>query len=132
MHLLKPELLVLSISIRLVSEEEAARERARQSFLRELHAERTVGFQREAEILLKCGRILAGDDVGDSGNSTRADSRAITAGRWAAHICRELRRNRFAAHRGAMRRNVIPARAPEGTFVLSKHTPAANIKVLIT
>ena len=97
-------------------EEEATHERTRQAFLCELHAERTTGFQQEAEILLKWGRILAGDDAGatDSDHFRRADSLAITASRWAAHICRELRRKRFAAHRGAIRRNVIPALAPVG------------------
>ena len=97
-------------------EEEATHERTRQAFLCELLAERTTGFQKEAEILLKWGRILAGDDAGatDSDHFRRADSLAITASRWAAHICRELRRNRFAAHRGVMRRNVIPALALVG------------------
>lgn len=32
--------------------------------------------------------------------------------RWVSHVCRELRRNRFAAQRAAMRRNVVPALAP--------------------
>lgn len=101
---------VLSIAVRFMSEEKAAHKRTRQAFLCELHTKRTTGFQREAEILLKCGRVLAGDDAGDTdGDHFRgADSLAITASRWAAHICRELRRNRFAAHCGAMRRNVIP------------------------
>lgn len=57
--------------------------------------------------------VAAATDDGGHGNSNdgeRSDHKARD--RWVSHICRELRRNRFAAQRGAMRRNVLPARAP--------------------
>lgn len=95
---------------RLLAAESAARERARLELLDQLYAARTQGYRREAESLLECGRILA-DESAEHGRRA-ALPHGVTAGRWASHICRELRRNRFAAHRGAMRRNVVPARAP--------------------
>ncbi|CAM9484500.1 unnamed protein product, partial [Ascophyllum nodosum] len=90
--------------------EQTAREWARLKFLRELHATRTVGVKDEAKILLRCGRVLAEDALEEDRRA--ATSRSITAGRWAAHICHELRRNRFAALHGATRKNMVPPLLP--------------------
>ncbi|CAM9138394.1 unnamed protein product [Scytosiphon promiscuus] len=123
---------------RLMVTEKAARDSARQKFLRELHAARTLGIEREADILVEHGRIVLADEAAFP-DGRRRNKRCrrrrpsapvesdptlpdpcpdpVTADpddadRWVSHICRELRRNRFAAQRGAMRRNVLPARAP--------------------
>lgn len=98
----------------LLRSEHAARERARQKLLNELYAARTRGIKTEAAILLECGRVLAKEAVSDSKLS--ASQKGVTARRWASHVCFELRRNRFAAQRGAMRRKVFPTRAPDAAL----------------
>lgn len=105
----------------LMAAEQAARERERLKFLEELHAARTLGVEREAAILLEHGRVVlpqeavpdrSGGGVRDSTTANGGGSGGGAQGRWVSHVCRELRRNRFAAQRGAMRRNVMPAALP--------------------
>lgn len=100
--------------------EQAARERERLKSLRELYAARTQGVEREAAILLEHGRvILPQEAVPDRNRSEVHDSTTTNGGggqgRWVSHVCRELRRNRFAAQRGAIRRNVVPTLSPRLT-----------------
>lgn len=96
--------------IRLMAAEHEIRERTRLRKLNELHTARTIGTRGEASILFECGRVLATEAV--QYRSRAVLPCGIVAGRWASHICRELRRNRFAAQRGAMRRKVVPTTAP--------------------
>lgn len=96
--------------IRLMAAQHEIRKQTRLRKLNELHTARTIGTRDEAAILLECGRVLATEAV-------QYRCRAVlpcgtVASRWAVHICRELRRNRFAAQRGAMRRKVVPTTAP--------------------
>ncbi|CAM9468498.1 unnamed protein product, partial [Hapterophycus canaliculatus] len=58
----------------------------------------------------RANHVPATTDGGSDGDRDRANNKAKD--RWVSHVCRELRRNRFAAQRGAMRRNVMPSRAP--------------------
>ena len=101
---------------RLLAAEQAVRERDRLRFLQELYAARTLGVEREAAILLEHGRVILPQEAvpdrarSDVHDSTNTHGGSGGQGRWVSHICRELRRNRFAAQRGAMRRNVVPAR----------------------
>ncbi|CAM9272291.1 unnamed protein product, partial [Pylaiella littoralis] len=111
----------------LMTTENAARERARLNFLQELHTTRTIGIEAEASILLEHGRVVlveeAAADPGEnpsSPNRSASKNNTTTSGgpggdqgrRWVSHVCRELRRNRFAAQRAVMRRNVVPVLAP--------------------
>lgn len=90
--------------------EREAHERARFSLLNKVHAARTPGVKSEALILFECGRVLAEESTKDGRRAALPCS--VTNGQWASYVCRELRRNRFAAQRGAMRRNVLPGYAP--------------------
>ncbi|CAN0295406.1 unnamed protein product, partial [Ectocarpus sp. 6 AP-2014] len=132
----------------LMAAEQAARDKARLDFLGAQHAARTIGIDHEAAILLEHGRVVITDGGKSNGNNHRhhphdaADntdpnsqsdtSRAADSSGWVKHVCRELRRNRFAAHLGEMRRNVVPARAPPrvpaaaGVPPLSPTTTAAS------
>ncbi|CAN0521533.1 unnamed protein product, partial [Ectocarpus sp. 12 AP-2014] len=113
----------------LMAAEQAARDKARLDFLEAQHAARTIGIDHEAAVLLGYGRVVTTDGVKSNGHnchrhhphvaadntdpSSPSDtSRAADSSGWVKHVCRELRRNRFAAHLGEMRRNVVPARAP--------------------
>lgn len=112
----------------LMAAEQAARDKARLDFLEAQHAARTIGIEHEAAILLEHGRVVLTDGVTSNGHnhphhphdaadnddpSSPSDtSHAADSSGWVKHVCRELRRNRFAAHLGEMRRNVVPARAP--------------------
>lgn len=109
----------------LMAAEKVARERDRLNFLQELHAARTLGVEREAAILLEHGRVILPQEVAlDRNCSDFHDSTTANCGggqgRWVSHVCRELRRNRFAAQRGAMRRNVVPALPPRLTTVVGR------------
>ncbi|CAM9697816.1 unnamed protein product, partial [Laminaria digitata] len=108
----------------LLAAELEARERARLLFLQELHANRTRGIEQEAATLLEVGRVLADQDVEDSRRAARP--RGVAASRWVSHVCRELRRNRFAAQRGAMRRNVVPTCGQPSSAVSSLSPPPST------
>ena len=109
------------LSHSLLAAELEARERARLLFLQELHARRTRGVESESETLLDFGRVLANEDVEDSRRAALAAG--VAASRWVSHVCRELRRNRFAAQRGAMRRNVVPTCGAPSSAVSSLSPP---------
>lgn len=75
-----------------------------------LQATRTRGVHVQASTLLGQGRVLAHEAALDE---RRASSTAGAIGRrWGAHICNELRRNRFSTQREEERRNVLPACSP--------------------
>lgn len=112
--------------IRLMAAEHEIREITRLRKLNELHTARTIGTRDEAAILLECGRVLATEAFQYRGRAVLPCG--IAANRWASHICRELRRNRFAAQRGAMRRNVVPT-AALSVAPLSPRQPTRQGKV---
>ncbi|CAM9794602.1 unnamed protein product, partial [Choristocarpus tenellus] len=68
-----------------------------------IRAHHTKGVEVEAALLLSSGRVFASEAAGPVN---------VTTARRAAHICDQLRRNRFAALRGEMRRNMLPTGAP--------------------
>ncbi|CAN0063038.1 unnamed protein product, partial [Discosporangium mesarthrocarpum] len=126
----------------LLAAAEKERLRKKEELLARIKAQRTKGVADEAYLLLTSSRVLVPESmvtdgpVAASTTATATTTTTITtslyasSSRRAAHVCRQLRRNRFAAQRGEMRRNVLPTEGVGQAVEGSRASPSRSTSPL--